>query len=583
MSSNALMVFAMFTAVSGLNEVRILEGALLPEAPVFRSHGGSLDVSIVMEPVRLIGPGFDVITRSFNGSLPAPTLAVLPGDQLLINLVNGLGGPTGVHPGSNTYHDVNKTNLHLHGLHISPNAPADDTLGTLLSPGSSWQYKYQILADHSPGTYWFHPHHHGSVLLQAGAGAAGALIVQDPPNFLSKELEGIPEKVLLVQHMAMDKLQEAATASQDNLFRVNRMNGDGALMLVNGAVRPFFTMLPGQWQRLRFIMAGMTQWIIVDFGACEAALLAKDGIYISDFPRSVNRATLPPGGRMDVVVRCPLGEGGAAAEHKITSVDGPMKDGKPVGKVGGSWVGTLFTVKVEGQQDTTAQTLRPWSPARPAYLQDLMSVRSPQPECSCMTIMGTPPGHPSWGKEWINGHLFRHGPTQYIHKTPANVPVERFLVGTDKHIYHQHTYPFQLGEVPSEDPFFRHGDWHDSYLNVWTQNVTIRYTTADWQGPMLLHCHDYTHEEKGMMAVELVGSKTCECNPGYEVDTSSNLDELVNFGQWQSLLRSAPFFGALAMAAVVLFAGALYLGRSCWAARLGMQKCCSRDYQAMPA
>ena len=46
-----------------------------------------------------------VTTRTFNGSVPAPTLVVTPGDHLVFDMVNDLG------PGA-----VNRTSLHLHGL-----------------------------------------------------------------------------------------------------------------------------------------------------------------------------------------------------------------------------------------------------------------------------------------------------------------------------------------------------------------------------------------------------------------------------------------------------------------------------------
>ena len=37
---------------------------------------------------------------------------------------------------------------------------------------------------------------------------------------------------------------------------------------------------------------------------CEMFLLAKDGIYIRDFPRAISKARIPGGGRADVMVRC---------------------------------------------------------------------------------------------------------------------------------------------------------------------------------------------------------------------------------------------------------------------------------------
>lgn len=36
----------------------------------------------------------------------------------------------------------------------------------------------------------------------------------------------------------------------------------------------------------------------------EMQLLAKDGIYIYDFPREITIGRIPPGGRADIMVRC---------------------------------------------------------------------------------------------------------------------------------------------------------------------------------------------------------------------------------------------------------------------------------------
>ena len=51
------------------------------------------------------------------------------------------------------------------------------------------------------------------------------------------------------------------------------------------------------------------------------ALLAKDGIYIEDFPRWISHVSLPPEGRADVVARCPGSKDGL--EHTVNSHDWP--------------------------------------------------------------------------------------------------------------------------------------------------------------------------------------------------------------------------------------------------------------------
>lgn len=41
------------------------------------------------------------------------------------------------------------------------------------------------------------------------------------------------------------------------------------LWLVNGAERPGLTVKTSQWHRLRLVMAGVSTWLYLGFGACE--------------------------------------------------------------------------------------------------------------------------------------------------------------------------------------------------------------------------------------------------------------------------------------------------------------------------
>ena len=69
----------------------------------------------------------------------------------------------------NSFRKPNSTNLHTHGLHESPTAPADTVL-VEIEPGGSRTYQYSIVNNHMPGTFWYHPHYHGSSALQVGGG-----------------------------------------------------------------------------------------------------------------------------------------------------------------------------------------------------------------------------------------------------------------------------------------------------------------------------------------------------------------------------------------------------------------------------
>jgi len=506
----ALALTAAAAASAALHEVQIpAMGAPLPRPPVWRSQNGSLSVTASLDALRLLSPDVDLVTRGFSGSVPAPTIAVLPGDRLSILIKNELQTPFGP-DAFNKEHHPNNTNLHVHGLHVSPLPPGDAVFDTILAPGQSSEFKYDILPGHSPGTYWWHPHYHGSADLQTGAGAAGGIIVLDPPGFLSPQLAAVQDRLLMVIALAKPVLEKAARIAKDALFHVDRWPADAwgptndKVVLVNGAMRPVLTARPGEWQRLRLVAALPNAYANLTFGACELALLAKDGIYIADFPRFVSHVYLLPGSRADVLVRCPGGPQGTTSEHSVTEAF----------KYKGLW----FTIRVEGKPATglAAEELVPWSPPqRPAYLRDLRAEHV-APECVCQTAQGI-----GGNNRWVEGHLFRSSHS-WMHSSPRDTVVERRLTGVNTHPYHQHTWPFQLQETPTNAPggapYFKAGDWHDTYANVLDaqrHSLRVRFNTVDWHGPMVVHCHTLAHTDVGMIAVERVedwGTQACGCD-----------------------------------------------------------------------
>lgn len=81
-------------------------------------------------------------TMVYNGSLVGPTLRVSPGDRIELTLVNLLYEPT---------------NLHFHGLHVSPLGDADNVFREV-GAGQTASYVINIPVDHSPGTFRYHSH-----------------------------------------------------------------------------------------------------------------------------------------------------------------------------------------------------------------------------------------------------------------------------------------------------------------------------------------------------------------------------------------------------------------------------------------
>ena len=134
--------------------------------------------------------GQTAIMNVYEGSAPGPTLRVRPGDRLRVNLVNLLDdvppglpstspflcSPVSFHGATGDHGTTCDTNLHVHGLHVSPDN--SDNVFLTVKAGESFQYEYQIPSDHPAGLNWYHPHLHGRATNQVFGGMAGAIVVE---------------------------------------------------------------------------------------------------------------------------------------------------------------------------------------------------------------------------------------------------------------------------------------------------------------------------------------------------------------------------------------------------------------------
>lgn len=146
----------------------------------------------------------------------APMIEAYPGQTVRVTLDNQLpSDPTclmGSGGSANLPHCFNGTNLHSHGLWINPAGNSDNVLVSI-NPQVKFQYEYNIPPDHPAGTFWYHPHKHGSTALQVSSGMAGALIVRGTRtptpegngdlDTLLKPIDGqpFPERVLVFQQI----------------------------------------------------------------------------------------------------------------------------------------------------------------------------------------------------------------------------------------------------------------------------------------------------------------------------------------------------------------------------------------------
>ncbi|MEL6561856.1 MAG: multicopper oxidase domain-containing protein [Bacteroidota bacterium] len=230
--------------------------------------------------------GESTVLFGYNGTVPGPTIRVKGSDDFTVILKNSLKGNNGdwaVQQGSRQVHDnstlpagtldwqikghlygphqQHTTNLHTHGLHVSPGVDTKSQIETQYSlhsdnvllrviPFEDFEnrvlkgkgpalydneqvaealYKFKLPrpdgTPHYPGTHWYHPHPHGATYDQVAGGMAGFLIVEGPVDTYLEEKyaeNAYDEKLLLIQRV----LAPAPSPSSEDAPKVEIQKGN---------------------------------------------------------------------------------------------------------------------------------------------------------------------------------------------------------------------------------------------------------------------------------------------------------------------------------------------------------------------
>ena len=169
------------------------------------------------------------------------------------------------------------TNLHVHGLHVSPSDNSDNIF-LRVPAGESFQYEYQIPPDHPAGLNWYHPHLHGTVTNQVFAGLAGPIIVEGDLDALPG-IAGVPERLLVLQATQL----YPDGGSVQSITDVPGPPTDGPVMqkkysrLVNGQLNPTMRIRPGETQRWRILNASPNVTYLLHLDGHQLHQIGKDG------------------------------------------------------------------------------------------------------------------------------------------------------------------------------------------------------------------------------------------------------------------------------------------------------------------
>ena len=442
-------------------------GGSLIQPEELRSAAGQLQVRLEAAPAQVQLGGRQAMALGYNGSVPGPTLRIRPGDTLKISLVNSLSQPT---------------NLHVHGLHVSPENNGGNVF-IAVGPGSSFDYEYHLPGNHPPGLYWYHPHHHGMVADQVFAGLFGAIIVEDP-----EPIEASAERVLVVSDTTVDPAGNISAVSA-----MDRMAGrEGDLLLVNGQTNPEFSAAPGQRERWRIVNACVARYLRLRLDGQKMQLLGADSGRFEK-PLDVDELLLTPGNRADLLVTAAAGDSVLQASRYNR---GSMAGMTGSGAGQGTEETTLATFRVSGESTASPLAI----PAQPAPADLRQSAVAAHRQIILTAGMGIGAG--GMMPFTINGKQFDEARTD---TTAAAGTVEEWsLVNTSPmdHPFHLHVWPMQvLGDnaQAGSSP-----DWRDVVNVPANGQVKVRIAFADFRGRSAYHCHILDHEDLGMMgAIEV--------------------------------------------------------------------------------
>jgi FtsP/CotA-like multicopper oxidase with cupredoxin domain len=449
----------------------------LVEPEVRRSVNGVLSTTLrVGYAYRQIG-GVRLYVRSYEGGSPGPTLRMKPGDTLRIKLVNDLPPNRDAMPADMSRpHQFNNTNFHFHGAHVSPSGIADNVMRTM-APGYTYDIEIEVPDDHTSGTYWYHPHHHGSADVQMSSGMVGAAIIEGDFADVPEITEARERLLVLSQvvHDASGMIEDFETLFPETATR---------FLAINGQRRPMISMRPGEVQRWRILNAGYQDDMLLDLEKHDLHAIAYDGIQLGAV-EPFRQLLIAPGQRVDVLVKA-----GPAGTYALDAA--PYDQGHP------SPTGPLARIVVSAD---------PMDMKLPAALppQPLESIRDAEITNRRTVVFSATAPEADAAGHWQEFGFFIDGkkfdPRRIDHRVELGAVEEWTIVNThehDDHVFHIHTNPFEVVSIngkPLAVP-----QWRDTVIvERKGGEVVFRSRFLDFTGVYMVHCHMMNHEEMGMM------------------------------------------------------------------------------------
>jgi suppressor of ftsI len=460
------------------------EGPILPELPQAST------------PVTLVAATDPVSGKSefrYQGHNTPPVIHVQPGSTLNVEYKNELAAQSKEdcfgHP------CMQMTNLHFHGLHVSPNAPQDDVLSMMASPGEILHYSVQVPPQQPPGLYWYHTHSHGESYVQDLDGMSGAIVVEGIERYVPEVLH-MRERILVLRDLvlpndaALRKIVMEAVEMKTTQCGTETEKPERAFT-VNGTLRPTIDIAPGDRQFWRIVNASPDRYADLELDSGSLEVVALDGMPLgyhdpSIRTRSMKHILLPPAGRVEAIVTGPPANSHAALRTRCFDT-GPDGDSNPA----------MILADIASAHASHIHP-RPALDGTPVYetisQTDLKRVEASKPQ---FVVYFTEDKQGFY----INGQKFEMNSGPMLTVDVGSLQHWQVMNSTREvhpfHIHQVHFLVYAIGGNPVQNPV-----WVDTVNVPYGSSVDLvmDFTDPVIRGMSLFHCHLLNHEDKGMMA-----------------------------------------------------------------------------------
>jgi suppressor of ftsI len=426
----------------------------------------------------------------FDGQPNAPTLRLSPGDQLKINYINDL--PARPQESCAITPCMDMTNLHFHGLTVSPDATQDDVLDMMAMPGQSLRYTVKIPQDHPPGLYWYHTHPHGESHRQALDGMSGAIVIEGIESYFPP-LVGLSERVLIVRGRSIVNDPQSADLKHSVELSSDICGAESEtpeeVFTVNGSVRPQIEIAPGERQFWRLVNASADRYLDLRVEGQTFEIVAMDGMPIAlhdpNHPtRITDHVLLPPAGRLEAIVSGPAAD---TPRRLISRCVNTGPDGDPNPAM------VLADLVPRSRESSPAKAAK--SSLKPEFKTRDLAAEEKAPPRFTVTFTEDKKGF------YINGKKFAPDDDPMVRAKVGSFQHWRVVNATAElhpmHIHQVHFLAYAENDKPIANPV-----WLDT-VNVpygGSVDVIMDFTDPVIRGMSVFHCHLLNHEDKGMMA-----------------------------------------------------------------------------------